>query len=112
MTSPPPPKIRLTMPTRLVLDLLLGADHDDPPWGYRITEKTDLGPGTVYPILERLEQAGWITGEWEDGTPEGRPRRRFYSISGAGRMEYAAAQASRRRKGWLPMVGHMTRRSS
>ncbi|WP_063819265.1 PadR family transcriptional regulator [Herbidospora cretacea] len=110
MTSPPP-KIRMTTPTRLVLDLLLATDPDDPPWGYRITEETGLGPGTVYPILERLEQAGWITGAWEDGIPEGRPRRRFYSLSGTGRVEYAAARASRR-KGWVPTLGHITRRSN
>lgn len=94
----PPPKIRLTTATRLILDLFLAVSPDDEPlWGYRITEETGLGPGTVYPILERLEQVGWITGAWEEGIPEGRPRRRFYTLSGTGRQEYAALQAARGR---------------
>ncbi|MEV7908440.1 PadR family transcriptional regulator, partial [Streptomyces anulatus] len=93
----PPPKIRLTTTTRLVLDLFLATDPDDPLWGYRITEETDLGPGTVYPLLERLEKAGWITGSWEAGIPEDRPRRRLYSLSGTGRQEYAALLQARGR---------------
>lgn len=103
----PPPKIRLTTTTRLVLDLFLATDPADPLWGYRITEETGLGPGTVYPLLERLEKAGWIIGSWETGLPEDRPRRRFYTLSGTGRQEYAALQAAHGRGrlprwGWVP----------
>ncbi|MFC7640318.1 PadR family transcriptional regulator [Streptosporangium lutulentum] len=86
----------------MVLDLLLAADPSDPLWGYRITELADLGPGTVYPILERLEQAGWLTGTWEANAPADRPQRRLYILSGTGRQEYAAAQAARRSRSWLP----------
>lgn len=103
MTDPPArPPIRMTMPTRTILELLLDADPSDLPWGYRICEETGLGPGTVYPILERLEKAGWITGAWEATAPTDRPRRRLYTFSGAGRQEYAAVQATRKRRGWLP----------
>ncbi|MEU1881356.1 helix-turn-helix transcriptional regulator [Streptosporangium sp. NPDC020072] len=91
----PPPKIRLTTTTRLVLDLFLATDPDDPLWGYRVTEETGLGPGTVYPFLERLEKAGWITGSWEADVPEGRPRRRLYTLSGTGRQKYAALRRGR-----------------
>lgn len=91
----PGSKVRLTTPTRIVLDLLLAA-ADDPPWGYRICSKAGLGSGTVYPILERLEQAGWITGVWENGQPTDRPRRRLYSMTADGRAAYAAAIAQRR----------------
>ncbi|MFI6534175.1 PadR family transcriptional regulator [Nonomuraea sp. NPDC050547] len=103
MSDPPPAsRIRMTTPTRLVLDLLVAADPADPPWGYRICERTDLGPGTVYPILERLENAGWITGEWEAATPTDRPRRRVYTLSSVGRHGYAEAQAARKSRSWLP----------
>jgi PadR family transcriptional regulator, regulatory protein PadR len=88
-------QIRLTTPTRLVLDVLMSAG-DDPPWGYRICELAGLGSGTVYPILERLEDAGWIEGTWEADEPGGRPRRRFYAVTGTGRAGYAVAMASRR----------------
>ena len=87
-----PPKIRMTTPTRLVLDVLI-ALADDPPWGYRICEEAGLGSGTVYPILERLENAGWIEGTWETGQLEDRPRRRFYSLTSAGHAGYSASAA-------------------
>ena len=42
------------------------------------------GP-TVYSALDRLEEAGWITGSWEAASPsDNRPRRRYYRLSGTG----------------------------
>ena len=49
-----PPRIRMTTPVRMVLDALAHADPDAPLWGYKLTEVTGLGSGTIYPILERL----------------------------------------------------------
>jgi PadR family transcriptional regulator PadR len=80
------------------MDALCAADPDEPPWGYRICEVTGLGSGTVYPILERLEEAGWILGNWEPEQPEARPRRRFYSVTNTGRSEYENALNSRRHR--------------
>uniref|UniRef100_UPI003F495DF8 PadR family transcriptional regulator n=1 Tax=Nonomuraea sp. CA-252377 TaxID=3240003 RepID=UPI003F495DF8 len=110
MTTPVRP-IRLTTPVRLVLDALLAAPPEDPLWGYRICAETDLGPGTVYPILERLEQADWISGHWEPDAPQARPARRLYSISATGRQLYAEARARTGRRGaltrpaWLGSAG-------
>jgi PadR family transcriptional regulator PadR len=92
------PRVRLTTTTVTVLDMLLAADPDHPPWGYRICEETGLGSGTVYPILERLEKVGWIAGRWETDQPDDRPSRRFYSVTETGSREYAAAIAVRRRR--------------
>ena len=39
--------------------------------------------GSVYPILVRMEERGWIRGEW--GKEEGARRRRTYRITTAGR---------------------------
>lgn len=101
--SPTTPHVRLTTTTIKVLDMLLAANPDDPPWGYRICEETGLGSGTVYPILERLEKANWIAGRWETGQPEDRPSRRFYSLTDTGSREYAAALAAKgKRRGWMP----------
>ena len=47
--------------------------------GFGICEATGLGPGRVYPALERLESAGRIRGRWEED-PGDRPRRRLYSV--------------------------------
>ena len=33
--------------------------------GAEITNATKIGSGTLYPMLARLESAGWLTGEWE-----------------------------------------------
>jgi len=96
-------RIRLTGPTCAVLDVLLDAKPDDDIWGLRICQLTGLGPGTVYPILERLERAGWVVGTMEeDAKPPGRPRRRLYQVTGLGRAEFAAALAARdlRRRRW------------
>jgi PadR family transcriptional regulator PadR len=94
----------MTISTMLILELLTRADPDDPPWGYRLCEGAGLGSGTVYPILERLERAGWIEGRWETGTPVDRPRRRLYRITTTGREQYASALARRGSAAprWLP----------
>jgi PadR family transcriptional regulator PadR len=54
--------------------------------GAQIARTTKLASGTLYPILARLEQAGWLESEWEAGDPHrlGRPRRRFYQVTGIG----------------------------
>jgi PadR family transcriptional regulator PadR len=54
--------------------------------GAQIARTTNLASGTLYPILARLEQAGWLESEWETGDPRtlGRPRRRFYQVTGLG----------------------------
>jgi PadR family transcriptional regulator PadR len=39
--------------------------------------------GTVYPLLNRLRDAGLVTSEWQ--TAEGERARRYYSITQAGR---------------------------
>jgi PadR family transcriptional regulator, regulatory protein PadR len=101
------PRVRLTTTTVRVLDMLMSADPDEPPWGYRICEETGLGSGTVYPILERLEKAEWIAGRWETSQPEDRPSRRFYTITERGAREYAAAVAAKRsRHRWVPLPIH------
>jgi PadR family transcriptional regulator PadR len=54
--------------------------------GADITRATKVAAGTLYPLLARLEAAGWISGRWEDVDPRevGRPRRRFYALTDVG----------------------------
>src|ERR1051325_3161791 len=47
--------------------------------------------GTVYPLLNRLRDAGLVTSEWRDN--EGERARRYYSITEAGRQSLAAFRA-------------------
>src|SRR3954453_22018397 len=44
-----------------------------------------LNQGTIYPALLRLEQRGWIKGEW--GKSEANRRARFYSLTRLGRKK-------------------------
>ena len=58
--------------------------------------------GTLYKALGRLEEFGLLSSRWEDGAPEGRPRRRLYELTGEGervaeRVRAAAPTAPRRR---------------
>jgi DNA-binding PadR family transcriptional regulator len=61
--------------------------------GAQIGDMTKLASGTLYPILIRLEQAGWLSSDWEKGDPHklGRPRRRFYRLSAEGAPKARAA---------------------
>lgn len=83
--------IRLTKPTIAVLEALLSAKDDSPPWGLSICREADLGPGTVYPILDRLAERGWVTSYEETGPHPGRPARRFYELTGVGRQQATEA---------------------
>jgi len=97
---------RLTQPLRAVLEALAAASADEPVYGFRLCDLTDLGSGTVYPILERLAELGWVDSTWEQGQPSGRPRRRYYRLTGLGRTEWAEARAAReaRRRRWTGLV--------
>jgi DNA-binding MarR family transcriptional regulator len=93
--------LRLTKPTIGVLEALLSATSDKPAWGLSICRDADLGPGTVYPILDRLADRGWVTSYEETGPHPGRPARRFYELTGTGRQqatEVLEARAERRFK--------------
>jgi DNA-binding PadR family transcriptional regulator len=84
--------VRLSAPTLKVLKLLL----ERPPQGRsgaEISRATKVGSGTLYPLLARLELAGWLVSEWEaiDPASEGRPRRRFYKLSGVGQAKAITA---------------------
>lgn len=56
-------------------------------YGGVLMKETGLASGSLYPILDRLERAGVITGSWEDVDPSeaGRPRRREYVLTPSGR---------------------------
>ncbi|HWH52706.1 MAG TPA: PadR family transcriptional regulator [Gemmatimonadaceae bacterium] len=69
---------------------LLGPQHGY-GIGQRIEEtsrnKLSLNYGTLYPALLKLEQEGFITGEW--GVSENKRRARFYAITKAGKKQLA-----------------------
>ena len=72
----------ITGPTLKVLGALLSSGSAELS-GADIARTTRLASGTLYPILFRLERAGWLESRWEEDDPAklGRPRRRFYRVT-------------------------------
>jgi PadR family transcriptional regulator PadR len=79
---------------REVLPLLvLHLIGQGPSYGNQLMERIagmtegvlSVNPNTMYPLLRRLEEQGWIEGKWEH--PERRTRR-YYSLTPEGRAEY------------------------
>lgn len=54
--------------------------------GAEIAKATGIGSGTLYPLLARLEAAGWLKSHWENVKPSevGRPRRQLYRLTAVG----------------------------
>jgi len=78
--------IRITGPLLDVLEVFLRAlDEQVQPHGWAIMKATRRSGPTVYGVLDRLEQGGWIVSRWERHHPEpNKPRRRFYRLTPTG----------------------------
>lgn len=76
---------RMTLPTQLVLKVFLD-DFRREQYGLEVAKQAGLPSGTIYPLLARLEAAGWLESGWEniDESREGRRRRRYYRLTGLG----------------------------
>jgi PadR family transcriptional regulator, regulatory protein PadR len=86
---------RITPATALVLEALLSVER---VWGLQIVKDVGKKPGTIYPILDRLEAAGWIQGEWDTTETRKGPRRRYYRLVAEARplaQDYVTAQQSK-----------------
>jgi DNA-binding PadR family transcriptional regulator len=83
---------RITGPTLKVLGALLSSPQDELS-GAQVGRATKLASGTLYPILLRLEGAGWLQSRWEREDPHelGRPRKRLYRITAVGARKARAA---------------------
>ena len=90
---------------------VLQAITRDYRFGFDIMQVTGLPSGTVYPALRRLESLGLIASAWEDDATaraEGRPRRRYYVCSAAGKRRLGEAEARYRAVGRLFSRGGTT----
>jgi PadR family transcriptional regulator, regulatory protein PadR len=61
-----------------------------------------LNQGTLYPALVRLEQYGWIAGEW--GRTENNREAKFYTLTKAG-----SSALEKETKRWRTMAGLVER---
>ncbi len=62
-----------------------------PRYGYALVERLEqaglsVEPGTLYPLLRRLEKQGLLHSEWETSGPK---PRKYYALSEEGRKIYA-----------------------
>jgi DNA-binding PadR family transcriptional regulator len=58
---------------------------DQPRYGFELMKLTGMASGSLYPMLARLEGAGWLTRGKENIDPRaaGRPPRMHYTITAA-----------------------------
>jgi PadR family transcriptional regulator, regulatory protein PadR len=89
---------------RGTLDLLiLRTLNAEPMHGWAITHRIQqlsqdalqVGQGSLYPALQRLDQRGWIDSEWR--TTEQNRRARYYRLTRSGKKALSAELDSWRR---------------
>ena len=73
--------------------LILKAIAHEPQHGWAVAQRIQqvsnnvlqVGQGSLYPALHRLEYKGWIKAQW--GASENNRKARFYSLTAAGRKQ-------------------------
>lgn len=55
----------------------------------------DVKPGSLFPALHRMEEAGWLRSSW--GESENRRRAKYYELTKAGRRQLEAETEAWRR---------------
>jgi PadR family transcriptional regulator PadR len=90
----------LSFATVTVMQVIAGGARH----GFDIMDAAGLPSGTVYPILGRLEENGYVRSRWEApaaAQKAKRPARRYYEITRAGEQALAASVEHYRTLGGL-----------
>ena len=92
---------RLTRTTTRTLLAFLEAPRS---WryGYDLMKVAAISSGTLYPLLARLTEDGWLESRWEESELPGKPPRQLYRLTAAGRVQ-AAQALERAQSAWLQM---------
>lgn len=53
-------------------------------YGYELSQDTGLRSGTLYPILMRLADRGFLESRWQPARERGRPPRHMYRLTAEG----------------------------
>lgn len=88
MTAPAASLLQGTLDMLILKALSLGKMH-----GLGISRRIEqisrgtfqVKPGSLFPALHRMQEAGWLESSW--GESENRRRARFYTLSRAGRRQ-------------------------
>lgn len=88
--------IRIRRPSEQTLAVLaaLASRREDWTYGREIAGLTGLKSGSLYPILQRLDERGLLESRWLEPAVPGRPARHAYRLTGAGREALAVARAN------------------
>jgi PadR family transcriptional regulator PadR len=75
-------RVRVTTGVARLLAVLV-VEPGEWRYGLDLMRATGQASGSLYPILTRLLEAGWLESEWEQVDPvaEGRPARRYYRLT-------------------------------
>jgi transcriptional regulator len=98
LPQPTPDILRGTLDLLILKALSWGPAH-----GYAVArwiesatnDALEIGEGTLYPALHRLEEKGWVSAQW--GASENNRRAKFYSLTVTGRAQLRRETATWRR---------------
>jgi PadR family transcriptional regulator PadR len=87
-------RLRLMRRTHALIQVVMALleDPGGQHWGYELSRRSGVRSGVLYPILQRMLDEGWLEDGWENPSEiQGkRPPRRYYELTGQGRVELAA----------------------
>lgn len=97
---------RMDLPQGTLDLLILKALALEPLHGWAVSERLQqiskdalqIGQGSLYPALHRLERKGWIRAEW--GVSDNNRKARYYELTKAGRKQLESEV-----KAWRRMTG-------
>ncbi len=69
-------------------------------YGYDLMKVADISSGTLYPLLARLTEDGWLESRWEESELPGKPPRQLYRLTATGRIQ-ARHALERAQASWL-----------
>lgn len=97
---------RIEVPRGTLEMLILRIVELAPAHGYGLSKRLEqisggafrVNPGSMFPALHQMEEAGWIRGEW--GLSENNRRAKHYAITPAGRH-----RLGEERRSWQRVTG-------
>jgi PadR family transcriptional regulator, regulatory protein PadR len=77
---------RIRRPSAHTLSVFAALTERPRNWqfGYELSQVTGLQSGTLYPILMRLSDRGWLESKWQPSPQRGRPPRHMYRLTAVG----------------------------
>jgi PadR family transcriptional regulator PadR len=88
------PRTRAVSPQTIEVLRQLVQGAQDWHYGYDLSRSTGLKSGTLYPILIRLAERGWLETRWAEPERTGRPARHLYRLTTDGMAAAATLTAA------------------